>query len=156
MKTDEKFKTKPAKRDKDMWKLRNGLTQTQEFLKGLFWWRIKTFQGLIWAAQRIKEDKFGWFWRINKDSGNNSLSTWRHFLLGCWTWTDLRELGVLWGTQRCVCVSAPAGRSHRPEGPYCPSTEILIIMVCFCFTGWVFFLPTREKMVDSYNLWTSE
>lgn len=36
MKTDEKFETKGAKRDKDKWKLKNGLTQTQKVFKGLF------------------------------------------------------------------------------------------------------------------------
>lgn len=36
MKTDEKIETKAAKRDKAMWKPRNGLTQTQKVLKGLF------------------------------------------------------------------------------------------------------------------------
>lgn len=36
MKTDEKFETKGAKRDKDKWKLKSGLTQTQKVFKGLF------------------------------------------------------------------------------------------------------------------------
>lgn len=74
MKTDEKFESKAAKRNKDKWKLRNGLIQNQKVLKGLFGEeRNSKFQGVIWTAQRIKEDEFGWFERINKDSGNNSL-----------------------------------------------------------------------------------
>lgn len=46
MKPDEKFVTKAAKKAKDKWKLRNGLTQNQKVLKGLFGIEWKSFKGL--------------------------------------------------------------------------------------------------------------